>query len=68
MSPASAVALPAARLKTRVFEVAMAPDPERVAQIRRITVAHMRLWAVPALLTEDVRVVPTLWLSPSAKD
>ncbi|MCL7381275.1 ATP-binding protein [Streptomyces sp. 35G-GA-8] len=57
MSPASAVAPPAAQLRTGVFEVAMAPDPARVAQIRRITVAHMRLWAVPATLAEDVRLV-----------
>lgn len=60
MSPATAVARPAAQpkaLTARGFEVAMAPDPARVAQIRRITVRLMRLWAVPAALAEDVRLV-----------
>jgi serine/threonine-protein kinase RsbW len=60
MSPATAVAPPAAQPKTltsRAFEVAMAPDRVRVAQIRRIAVAHMRLWSVPTPLAEDVRLV-----------
>lgn len=60
MSLATAVAPPAAQPKTltsRGFEVAMAPDRVRVTQIRRITVAHMRLWAVPTPLAEDVRLV-----------
>ncbi|MEE1797525.1 ATP-binding protein [Streptomyces sp. JV176] len=35
----------------------MAPDRFRVAQIRRIAVAHMRLWAVPAPLVEDGQLV-----------
>ncbi|GGX50764.1 ATP-binding protein [Streptomyces noursei] len=39
------------------FQVAMAPDPTRVAQMRRITGAFMRLWAVPTLLADDVRLV-----------
>ncbi|MFD5117235.1 ATP-binding protein [Streptomyces sp. NPDC058391] len=60
MSPATAVAPVAAQPKTltsRAFEVAMAPDPARVAQMRRSTLAHMRLWAVPGPLAEDVRLV-----------
>lgn len=40
----------------RSFEVAIAPDPARVAQIRRITAASMRHWAVPAPLADDVVV------------
>ena len=60
MSPATAVAAAAAKprsLASRAFEVAMAPVPVRVAQIRRFTAAFMRLWAVPVALTEDVLVV-----------
>ncbi|WP_326613464.1 ATP-binding protein [Streptomyces scopuliridis] len=34
----------------------MAPDRVRVAQIRRITMAFMRLWDVPDPLAEDVRL------------
>ncbi|WP_370418984.1 ATP-binding protein [Streptomyces sp. QH1-20] len=37
--------------------MAIAPDPVRVAHIRRITAAFMRHWAVPTQLTRDVLVV-----------
>ncbi|OKI45328.1 anti-sigma regulatory factor [Streptomyces sp. TSRI0281] len=40
-----------------VFEVAIAPEPVRVAQLRRITKALMRLRAVPAPLAQDVVTV-----------
>ncbi|MFD3524554.1 ATP-binding protein [Streptomyces sp. NPDC058653] len=43
-------------LASRSFEVAVAPDRVRVAQMRRITVAVMRLWDVPAPLSEDVQL------------
>ncbi|EST31695.1 ATP-binding protein [Streptomyces niveus] len=56
-----AVALPTAKPETRpltprAFEVVVAPDRVRVAQIRRITMAFMRLWDVPAPLAEDVQL------------
>ncbi|MEV7090124.1 ATP-binding protein [Streptomyces sp. NPDC093085] len=35
----------------------MTPNRARVGQIRRITVAHLRAWAVPAPLVQDVRLV-----------
>ncbi|MFJ6566760.1 ATP-binding protein [Streptomyces sp. NPDC091292] len=60
MSRTPAVVPPAAEPKTptsRGFEVAMAPHRVGIAQIRRIAVAHLRLWSVPAPLTEDVRLV-----------
>ncbi|MFF5567690.1 ATP-binding protein [Streptomyces sp. NPDC012623] len=60
MSPATAVALLSTKPKTprsRAFEVAMTPDRVRVAQIRRIAVAHMRLWAVPTPMAEEARLV-----------
>ncbi|MFJ3212789.1 ATP-binding protein [Streptomyces flaveolus] len=38
------------------FEVAIAPDPMRVAQTRRIAVAFLRYRAVPAPVAEDVVV------------
>ncbi|TXL87698.1 ATP-binding protein [Streptomyces sp. IB2014 016-6] len=57
MSHATAAAPSAAKPETsRAFEVIMAPDRARVAQIRRITMAFMRLWDVPAPLAEDVRL------------
>ncbi|MEU9748341.1 ATP-binding protein [Streptomyces niveus] len=58
MSHATAAAPPAAKpLTSRAFEVVVEPDRVRVAQIRRITSAFMRLWDVPDPLAEDVRVV-----------
>lgn len=60
MSQATAFASPTAQPKTltsRGFEVAMAPDRVHVAQIRRIAVAHMRLWDVPGPQAQDVRLV-----------
>ncbi|MFF2852455.1 ATP-binding protein [Streptomyces sp. NPDC058001] len=60
MSPAPAVVPLVAQPTTptsRCFAVAMTPDRVRVARIRRIAVAHLRLWAVPDALTEDVRLV-----------
>ncbi|MFD6989394.1 ATP-binding protein [Streptomyces sp. NPDC059943] len=62
MSHATAVVLPTAKAKTRpltsrVFEVVVEPDRVRVAQIRRITMAFMRLWDVPAPLADDVQLV-----------
>lgn len=61
MSHATAVALPAGKpdkrpLTSRAFEVIVAPDRVHVARIRRITVAFMRLWDVPAPLSEDVQL------------
>ncbi|MEV0778606.1 ATP-binding protein [Streptomyces sp. NPDC050428] len=61
MSHATTAALPAAKpetkpLTSRAFEVVVAPDRVRVAQIRRITVAFMRLWDVPDPLAEDVQL------------
>ncbi|MGW3952903.1 ATP-binding protein [Streptomyces sp. NPDC004752] len=60
MSPAPAVAPATAALRPqmyRVFDVAIAPDPVRVAGIRRITAAFMRYWAVPAELADDMVLV-----------
>ncbi|MFD7056253.1 ATP-binding protein [Streptomyces mirabilis] len=60
MSPATAVAAAAAKprpLTSRAFEVAMAPVPVHVTQMRQFTAAFMRLWAVPVPLAEDVLVV-----------
>ncbi|MFI8944141.1 ATP-binding protein [Streptomyces syringium] len=60
MSTATAVAPFAAPLRPRTphaFEVAIGPDPVRVSQIRRITAAFLRHWAVPAPLIHDVVVV-----------
>ncbi|MGC5042469.1 ATP-binding protein [Streptomyces albidoflavus] len=57
MIPATAVATTAAETPpqtSRVFEVAITPDPIRVARIRRIATAFLRYWAVPAALTDDV--------------
>ncbi|MEU0715609.1 ATP-binding protein [Streptomyces lavendulocolor] len=59
MSHATAFEPTAVRLlpeTPRAFEVAIAPDPARVAQIRRITAASMRHWAVPTPLAYDVVV------------
>ncbi|GHF33420.1 hypothetical protein GCM10010218_13150 [Streptomyces mashuensis] len=60
MSPATAVAPAPATLRPQTphaFEVAIAPDPVRVAHMRRITMAFMRHWAVPIQLARDVVVV-----------
>ncbi|MGA5134413.1 ATP-binding protein [Streptomyces olivoreticuli] len=60
MSTATAVAPATATPRqqaSHAFEVAFAPDPDRVAHIRRITMASMRHWAVPAPLAGDVVVV-----------
>ncbi|MFF2852972.1 ATP-binding protein [Streptomyces sp. NPDC058001] len=51
---------PAVQPKTptsRGFEVAVTPERVHVARIRRITVAHLRLWALSDALAEDVRLV-----------
>ncbi|MFI0188595.1 ATP-binding protein [Streptomyces sp. NPDC017082] len=40
-------------------QVAMTPSPTCAGQARRIADALMRKWAVPALLTGDVRLVVT---------
>ncbi|GAA4806239.1 ATP-binding protein [Streptomyces ziwulingensis] len=37
--------------------MAVAPEPVRVAQVRRITVALLRYWHVPAPLVQDVVTV-----------
>lgn len=57
----SHAALPAAKPQTKpltscAFEVVLAPDRVRVAQIRHITKAFMRLWDVPDPLAEDVQL------------
>lgn len=61
MSHATPAVLPAAKPKStpvtsRAFEVVVEPDRVRVAQIRRITAAFMRLWDVPAPLAADVEL------------
>ncbi|CAL9359896.1 hypothetical protein SUDANB105_00642 [Streptomyces sp. enrichment culture] len=59
MSPATAVDPVVEGTRVRAsyaFEVAIAPDPVRVAQIRRITVAFLRYRAVPVSLAQDVVV------------
>ncbi|WP_326682025.1 ATP-binding protein [Streptomyces sp. NBC_01237] len=44
-------------LASRAFEVVMSPDPVRVPQIRHVTAAVMRNWAVPIPLAQDVGLV-----------
>ncbi|AEN10847.1 MULTISPECIES: ATP-binding protein [unclassified Streptomyces] len=60
MSPSSAVEPPfgAARPQgSYAFEVAVVPEPHRVAQLRLITKTFLRYRAVPAPLAQDVVVV-----------
>ncbi|MFE2024315.1 ATP-binding protein [Streptomyces hygroscopicus] len=57
MSPATALAPIAAEARPKVkraFEVAITPDPVRVAHIRRIISAYMRFWGVPTSPADDV--------------
>ncbi|MFE6164129.1 ATP-binding protein [Streptomyces sp. NPDC056486] len=58
MSPAtSAVVAAAADLHQGIgagFAVAFAPDESRVAHMRKITTAHLRLWQVPEPTADDV--------------
>ncbi|MFJ4800130.1 ATP-binding protein [Streptomyces murinus] len=51
VAPVAAGALPRAVL---AFEVAFTPSKARVAQMRRITHAHMALWGLPSTLADDV--------------
>ena len=60
MSPATAVVPAAAKpssQKPRAFEVAMAPEPARVAEARRTAEAFLKLWDISGSLVDDVRLV-----------
>ncbi|MFF9313868.1 ATP-binding protein [Streptomyces sp. NPDC014748] len=60
MSATPAAVATAARLRTplpRDFEVAIAPDRSRLAQVRRIAAAFMRYCSVPESLANDVVLV-----------
>ncbi|MFF4543647.1 ATP-binding protein [Streptomyces sp. NPDC001406] len=57
MSPATAVATLAAELLQRTargFAVAFTPKEDRVGRMRRITVAHLRLWRVAGPIADDI--------------
>ncbi|MEN8656101.1 ATP-binding protein [Streptomyces sp. 21So2-11] len=58
MSPAtSAVVAAAAELQQGIgpgFAVAFTPGKSRVAHMRKITAAHLRLWRVPQSIAENV--------------
>ncbi|MCL7376998.1 ATP-binding protein [Streptomyces sp. 35G-GA-8] len=57
MTPATAVAPVAVEVRSpdsRGFAVAFTPDRLHVARMRRITVAHLRLWKVSGTLSENI--------------
>jgi anti-sigma regulatory factor (Ser/Thr protein kinase) len=59
MSSVTAVRPPTEQTRVQrpyAFEVAISPEPVRVAQMRRITMALLRYRAVPAPLSQDVLV------------
>ncbi|MCP9211463.1 ATP-binding protein [Streptomyces sp. NEAU-Y11] len=60
MSPGTVIAPAAASLRPTIsgaFEVAIAPDPARVSDTRRITAAFVRLWSLPLSMEEEAVIV-----------